>query len=281
MEQKDGQNGVSEQEFEQLLYQITHDLRACFRAVRTIPEWIREDARSGIAEETLSEHLDMLLTPAERGDQILLDLRSYSRIGRMSESPARHRIDRLVSAACVTLDWPEDFSCTLEGGGLELFGPEADLVQMFAAIMGNSIKHHDRPTGQVNIVAAQTPEGVTISIQDDGPGIPPQFHDKVFDLMTTLRPRDVCEGSGVGLALARKILRSNGGGIRLAEADGERGTTVQIRMPVPVAKPANAVTPPQDSVMAALRAANSLQDERDHAALPRKAMTWPYGKAIL
>ena len=73
--------------------------------------------------------------------------------------------------------------------------------------------------------------GFFLTVSDDGPGIPPQFREAVFDPLRTLKPRDVCEGSGMGLAIARKIVTRLGGTISLAETEGTRGTTVSFTLP--------------------------------------------------
>ena len=69
-----------------------------------------------------------------------------------------------------------------------------------------------------------------VTVSNDGPGIPPRYHERVFQPMTTLRSRDEVEGSGLGLALVRKIAAAYGGHACLVSTCNERGTTVSVRL---------------------------------------------------
>ena len=71
-----------------------------------------------------------------------------------------------------------------------------------------------------------------ITVSDDGPGIPEKYRERVFEIMTTLKPRDEIEGSGMGLALVRKIVDIYGGQLRWMSAPDERGTSIQLTFPV-------------------------------------------------
>ena len=109
---------------------------------------------------------------------------------------------------------------------------DRDILTLFSALISNAIKHHDQREGHLRISTARKSGDCVITVTDDGPGIPEKYRDRVFEVMTTLKPRDEIEGSGMGLALVRKIVDIYGGEIAWLATPEERGTSIQLRFPV-------------------------------------------------
>jgi signal transduction histidine kinase len=82
-------------------------------------------------------------------------------------------------------------------------------------LIDNAIKHHDKEQGAITIRVEEVSHRYQFHIQDDGPGIAPKYHQKIFTLFQTLKPRDQVEGSGMGLALVAKLIQRVDGNIRL------------------------------------------------------------------
>ena len=104
------------------------------------------------------------------------------------------------------------------------------LEQVLRNLIGNAIKHHDRPDGHLDISTLDHGDHVEFIVQDDGPGIPEEYHTQIFQMFTTLKPRDAVEGSGMGLSLVKKIVESRGGSIRVESAEGQ-GATFRFSWP--------------------------------------------------
>jgi signal transduction histidine kinase len=104
------------------------------------------------------------------------------------------------------------------------------LELVFKNLIENAIKHHHRAQGRIEIRAAHKNGFVEFEISDDGLGIDPQFHDRIFQMFQTLQPRDKVEGTGVGLAIVKKAIESQGGTISVISAVGE-GTTFRFTWP--------------------------------------------------
>ncbi|MEM6521795.1 MAG: ATP-binding protein, partial [Cyanobacteria bacterium P01_C01_bin.70] len=94
----------------------------------------------------------------------------------------------------------------------------------------NAIKHHDREDGQLQITASEQGQYIEFVMTDDGPGIEPQYHQKVFTIFQTLKSRDELESTGIGLAIVKKIVESEGGTITLESSLGQ-GTTFRFTWP--------------------------------------------------
>lgn len=230
---KDAVEAARQDAFEQVLYHITHDLRATLRALKTVPEWIREDlAADGrqLSKDT-DENLSMLEVQAARADQMLMDLRTYARVGRMHDPVCLVCLDATITRITSRGAIPRKFRLTSDLQAPAIMGPANEIDLLLGALVSNAIKHHDRAPGNIHVASTGLNEQIIISVEDDGPGIAPEFRERVFDMMTTLRARDHCEGSGLGLSIARKIAEHHGGTIRITDPTQERGCRVEIRWP--------------------------------------------------
>jgi signal transduction histidine kinase len=108
--------------------------------------------------------------------------------------------------------------------------PRAPLLQVLQNLIGNAIKHHDRDAGRVVVDVLEEKDHLVFLVRDDGPGIPAQHHDLVFRMFQALRPFDEVEGTGMGLALVKRIVETHGGVIELQSAEGE-GSTFRFTWP--------------------------------------------------
>ena len=104
------------------------------------------------------------------------------------------------------------------------------LTQIFQNLIQNAIKHHDREQGEIIVRAHCKGKQVEFSVADDGPGIPFEYQERVFKMFQTLRRRDEVEGSGMGLAIVKKIIEAHEGEISLDSEPG-KGTTVRFTWP--------------------------------------------------
>ena len=104
------------------------------------------------------------------------------------------------------------------------------LAQVFANLISNGIKHNHRTDGQIVISANEQTDDYEFAVSDNGPGIAPEFHEKVFVMFQTLESRDQAENTGVGLAIVKKIIEDKGGTISL-ESNRGQGATFRFRWP--------------------------------------------------
>jgi signal transduction histidine kinase len=101
----------------------------------------------------------------------------------------------------------------------------ASILVVLQNLIGNAIKHHDRAEGRVTVSMRRVDGVVEFRVSDDGPGIAPRFHDRIFVIFQTLASRDDVESSGIGLAIVKKRVEGHGGRIWVESAPPARGTT--------------------------------------------------------
>ncbi len=220
----------SNADLEQFAYVASHDLRSPLRAVATLTNWIEEGMPDTLPPEVRG-HLVSLRARVGRMERLTEDLLKYSRAGR-----ERIEADRVDAAAMVRdlvglLAPPRGIAVVVEGRLPVFSTARAPFEQVFRNLLENAIKHHDRAEGRVVVSACERGEMFEFSVRDDGPGIPPEFRERVFGMFEKApSPHGAREGSGIGLALVREIVEREGGKIRI-ESEQSRGVTFRFTWP--------------------------------------------------
>jgi signal transduction histidine kinase len=125
---------------------------------------------------------------------------------------------------------PADFVVKVSPGFAAIHVHRMPLQQILMNLVGNAVKHHDKNHGCIEVTVEDRDTHHAFAVKDDGPGIPAQFHEQVFQMFQTLKPRDQVEGSGMGLAMARKNIEVFGGTLTLESSEG-RGSTFRFTWP--------------------------------------------------
>ena len=220
---------ATNEELDRFAYAASHDLKSPLRAIDHLSSWIEEDAGQQLPSEA-REHLLMMRQRVRRMDSLLDDLLAYSRVGRTEDNVEPVDVGALLADIVALLDRPPGIEVIIEPPMPTLDTYRAPLRQVLLNLVNNAIKHHDREKGSVIVSCAEDGPFHRFAIADDGPGIEPGFHERVFELFQKLRPRDDVEGSGMGLSVVRKTIDTIGGMIRV-ESDGSRGTTFVVHWP--------------------------------------------------
>lgn len=220
----------SNQELDKFAYVASHDLRAPLRVIDNASRWLEEDLADHLTEDT-RESMALLRNRVVRMERLLDDLLQHSRIGRVREEvqpvPGSVLIAELRE---LLIDRPgHRFVVTPSVEQVEL--PRMPILTVLVNLVNNAIKHHDRDEGQVTLDVIEDETGYDFTIADDGPGIPPEYHTRVFEMFQTLRPRDEVDGSGMGLAMVLKHVTVAGGKISIVSQG--RGTTFHLHWPKP------------------------------------------------
>lgn len=217
------------EELERFAYSTSHELRSPLVAIRNLSRWIEDDLGPA-ASARAHDLFELLRGRIVRMETLLSDLLTYARCGQLRAETEPVDVHALVGEIREILHVPAGFE-VVAGPGLETFETaRAPLLQVLANLIGNAIKHHDRPTGRVEVAGRDLDDLYEITVTDDGPGIPPEYRERVLEMFETLRPRDEVEGSGIGLAVVRRIVAGVGGDLRI-EGGPDRGTRIVFTWP--------------------------------------------------
>lgn len=222
------------QELEQFAYVASHDLKAPLRAVSNLAAWLGEDLREKLTPEA-KEQLDLLRDRVARMHALIEGLLTYSRIGRTHGSVELVDTGELVADTIDSLAPPKGFRVLVARNMPILFADRLHLGQVFANLISNGIKHHHLKRGRIRVSGRDLGTHCEFEVEDDGPGIPPEYHKKVFMMFQTLNVKDYAGDTGIGLALVKKLVEEQGGTIELDSEPGRgsrfRFTWTKIKPP--------------------------------------------------
>ena len=165
-----------------------------------------------------------------RMEKLLDDLLAYSRADRYQYNLGKVDVAELLDDIVRLVTPPQGFAVSLQTSLPVLITQKVPLETVLRNLINNAIKHHDRTDGQVQVAVQDLGEFFEFSVSDDGPGIAPEFHERIFQIFQTLRPRDQVEGSGMGLAIVKKIVESRNGRISVTSTPGQ-GATFRFTWP--------------------------------------------------
>ena len=201
------------------------------RGIENLVTWIEEDLTAVLTNDTRA-NMDLLKNRVKRLESLLDDLLAYSRAGRDDLVAEQVDTGALVAELATLVSPPDGFQIMGKSELPLMHTPRAALTQALQNLIGNAIKHHDRPVdGHVWVEARQEGAMAEFVVTDDGPGIPEQFRSRVFGMFQTLRPRDDVEGSGMGLAIVKKLVERQGGSIWLTGRSEGKGLSVHFTWP--------------------------------------------------
>jgi signal transduction histidine kinase len=217
------------QELDQFAYIASHDLKAPLRAIASLSEWLEEDLGDQLPPDN-QHQMHLLRGRVRRMEALINGLLEYSRVGRIHTESSLVNVGVLLQEVIDSLQPPPTFVIDIPPGMPTLRTKRLLLQQVFANLIGNAIQHHSQPGGNVKISVQDQGMWYEFAVADDGPGIAPEYHDKIFVIFQTLESRDHRENTGIGLAIVKKIVETAGGTITLESFLGT-GSTFRFTWP--------------------------------------------------
>lgn len=216
------------QELDEFAYVVSHDLKAPLRGIRTLAEWIGEDS-AGLSESSRAD-LEKLLGRTRRMEQLINGVLRYSKIGRSeivvgpvnSDEVARGVIDDVLPPEDVVIEIPEPLPLIVYD--------ETMLRQVFQNLITNAIAYGDKAQTVIRITIADQGGGWEFAVSDNGRGIAPEHHERIFHVFHSVNPRSEEESTGIGLAIVKRVVESLGGQVTVESKVGE-GTTFRFTVP--------------------------------------------------
>ncbi len=214
---------LTNRELDQFAYVTSHDLRAPLRGIGSLAEWIEEDLGALLTPDARRK-LELLRGRVQRMEALIQGILDFSRVSR---SPSR-RVDVDVNkllAEVTELLAPKPPASVIAARDLPVVCTEpVALQQVLMNLVGNALKHAGRPDVQVRVDARESGENWEFHVTDNGPGIAPQFHARVWGIFQTLEARDKVENTGIGLAIVKKIVEGRGGRVWIESTEGHGAT---------------------------------------------------------
>ena len=227
LEAKSTELARSNLELEQFAYVASHDLKAPLRSIDILADWLQEDLGDYKGGE-VQQNLGLLKQRTARLYRLLDDLLAYSRAGRKPGAIVDVDSRLLVVDLFVLLSPPANMQLTADASLPLITAYQAPLEQVLRNLINNAIKHHPTQEGCVKVCAQDQGDDILFAVEDDGAGIAQEFSEKVFQMFQTLKPRDEIEGSGMGLAIVKRIVEWQGGRVWFHGGQGGRGTVFKF-----------------------------------------------------
>ena len=219
----------SNKDLDEFAYVASHDLKAPLRGIDQLATWVVEDIEEGNLEE-IPEHLKMMRSRISRLETLLSDLLIYSQANHQKNSISEINTHVLVNDLFTLVSPLNGFVLTINGELPTFSTFSAPFEQVVRNLLSNAIKHHHKEQGKIEIGCIDVGHFYQFSIKDDGPGISLDYQEDVFKMFKTLRPRDEAEGSGMGLALIKKIVEHYSGQVKIESNEGQ-GCTFYFTWP--------------------------------------------------
>jgi PAS domain S-box-containing protein len=210
------------QELDSFVHIVSHDLKAPLRAIANLSQWIEEDLVGSLTVAN-QEQMTLLRSRVDRMSAMIDELLDYASTGQTDGSRESVVVAQLLAEVIDSLSPPPTFCIdiapmpTVSTNRLLLF-------QVFVNLIDNAIKHHDRSDGSIHISAQERGDCYEFAVSDDGSGIAPEQHERVFRIFQAVNPQNRADSTGIGLAIVKKIVQAQGGTIWLESQIG-KGTT--------------------------------------------------------
>lgn len=223
---------AANRELEAFSYSVSHDLRAPLRAISSFAHILRKDYRDNLDEDG-QRYLDTIIATSARMGTLIEDLLLYARTSRAASTSVAVPLAPLVQQLATI------FSERIASAGarLEIVEPLATplgdstlIGQILNNLVDNALTYRCRQgTPEIKISAQRVGEEVVIRVMDNGIGIEPEYHEKIFQVFQRLHSSDEYPGTGLGLAIVAKAVRAMEGSVGIDSSPG-RGSTFTVRL---------------------------------------------------
>jgi signal transduction histidine kinase len=221
----------SNRELEQFAYITSHDLQEPLRMIASYLQLLERRHAERLDGEA-REFIGYAVEGAKRLQTLISAVLEYSRVGTHGAVPAPTDSGAALASALANLE-----ARIRESGARVTHGPmpvvradSAQLVQLFQNLVGNALKFRGAAPPEVHVAAERTPQGWEFAVRDNGIGIAPEYHERIFRMFQRLHGRRAYEGAGIGLAICQRIVERHGGRIWVESAEGA-GATFKFTLP--------------------------------------------------
>lgn len=211
------------QELDQYAHIVSHDLKAPLRAIANLSNWIEEDLQGTMSADVQAQ-MTLLRSRVYGMETMINGLLDYARVGRSDSIVDTVIVEELLLEIINTVVIPSTFTITL-APNLPTFDTKRVLLfQVFINLITNAIKHHNQIDGSVHISVADRGKFYEFAVADDGPGIAREYQGDIFTIFQTGGSKNQQDSTGIGLAIVKKTVETEGGTVWLASQVGQGAT---------------------------------------------------------
>lgn len=228
----------SNADLESFAYAASHDLQEPIRTIASYLQLIKKREKN-LSEESL-EFMEFAIDGSIRMRKLLQGLLAYSKLKKVDSLHQIINVDELVEEIKANLHVRiREAGAKIQFKNLGIiFGDRTQILQLFQNLISNAIKFRRPDTAPVvEVIVDRKRTGIVYEIRDNGIGIHEEFFDKIFNLFSRLNTIDKYTGSGIGLALCKKIMENHNGSIAV-KSEFNKGTSFFLSFPYPEEKPA-------------------------------------------
>ena len=221
----------SNEELEQFAYILSHDLQEPLRMITSYLQLLQKKYQGHI-DDKAEKYIHFAVDGASRMQNLINDLLEYSRVGAGSNEPESIDCEFILNKVLSDLKMVIENNATISHDHLpEVMGDSIQIGQVFQNLIINGMKYHGEETPKIHIAAEKKASEWVFSVQDNGIGIDPQYFERIFEIFKRLHTREQFSGTGIGLAIRKKIVERHGGRIWV-ESELGKGSTFYFTLPI-------------------------------------------------
>jgi len=224
-DRKDAENDLLliNQELKDFCSIVAHDLKAPLRNIINLVKWLLRDSADDLSEEG-KDNLNLMVKQTTHMNALIDGIHQYSKIDRVHKNITQINLNELLSEVIEVLSPPENIEITIQTALPVLAVDRTHMIQIFSNLLDNAVKFIDKPKGHIIISCEEKQNYWRFSVADNGPGIEERHFERIFQIFQTLTPIDEAKGTGIGLAIVKKVVEMNGGILWLESTVGEGST---------------------------------------------------------
>lgn len=203
---------------------VSHDLKAPLIAMHSLVSFIEEDLDTTL-DDNAKSHFNLLKERISKMNALINGLLEYSKISRGNKKKELFRLNDLLNDVISVINYQNNSIINIPLENIEISTNKIELEHVFQNLISNSIKYNDKEQAIIDISFLKFKDKYIFTVSDNGPGIEPQYHNKIFEIFSKLNTNDSIESTGVGLSIVKKIVSENNGEITV---DSEMGKGTKI-----------------------------------------------------
>ena len=216
-------------ELDKFAYVVSHDLKSPLRAIGNLTGWIEEDAGHMLPED-VRKNFNLIKERVVRMESLINGILDYSKIAKKHNQVEEQNLNEIIREVKTLVGTDSCCQILVKGNLPIIHADKTKIQQVFMNLISNAIKFNNKSMKIVEISHVEFDDHHQFSISDNGPGIDPRFHEKVFQIFQTINSKDEFESTGIGLAIVKKIINEQAAQIWIESRPGE-GTTFHFNWP--------------------------------------------------